>query len=94
MHVAAMSEYEDQKAKLNFSSDIDYYDTTDFALLSAEVDNDAWIGCGDAMATLAILRSDGTGEQVYIPVGGRQPAADTRREGDVPDRERVTTGPR
>jgi hypothetical protein len=63
-----MSEYEDQKAKLNFSSDIDYYDSTDFGLLSAEVDNDGWIGPGDAMATLAILRNDGMGEQVYIPV--------------------------
>lgn len=68
-----MSEYEDQKAKLNFSSVIDYYDTTDFALLSAEVDNDAWIGPGDAMATLAILRDDGTGEQVYIPVAVDDP---------------------
>jgi hypothetical protein len=66
--LAAMSEYEDQKAKLNFSSSVDFYDTTDFALLSAEVDNDAWIGSGDAMATLAILRGDGTGEQVYLPV--------------------------
>ncbi|HZB39328.1 MAG TPA: hypothetical protein VE487_00100 [Ilumatobacter sp.] len=63
-----MSEYEEQKAKLNFSTDIDYYDSTDFGLLSAEVDNDAWIGAGDAMATLAILRNDGTGEQVYLPV--------------------------
>jgi hypothetical protein len=63
-----MSEYEDQKPKLNFSSDIDYYDSTDFALLSAEVDNDAWIGVGDAMATFAILRSDGLGDKVYIPV--------------------------
>lgn len=68
-----MSEYEDQKAKLNFSSVIDYYDTTDFASLSAEVDNDAWIGPGDAMATLAILRDDGTGEQVYIPVAVDDP---------------------
>jgi hypothetical protein len=66
--LAAMSEYEDQKAKLNFSSNVDFYDSTDFALLSAEVDNDAWIGSGDAMATLAILRGDGTGEQVYLPV--------------------------
>ena len=68
-----MSEYEDQKAKLNFSSDIDYYDTTDFALLSAEVDNDAWIGPGDAMATLLILRSDGVGDQVHIPVSVDNP---------------------
>ena len=66
--LAAMSEYEDQKAKLNFSSNVDFYDSTDFALLSAEVDNDAWIGSGDAMATLAILRGDGTGEQVYLQV--------------------------
>ena len=70
---AAMSEYEDQKAKLNFSSEIDYYDSTDFGLLSAEVDNDAWIGAGDAMATLAILRSDGMGEQIYIPVAVDNP---------------------
>ena len=68
-----MSEYEDQKAKLNFSSDIDYYDSTDFALLSAEVDNDAWIGPGDAMATLVILRSDGVGDQVHIPVAVDNP---------------------
>jgi hypothetical protein len=67
-HVAAMSDYGDQKVKLNFSGNIDYYDSTDFALLSAEVDNDAWIGTGDAMATLAILRNDGTGEQMYLPV--------------------------
>src|SRR6186997_2391288 len=73
MHVAAMSEYEDQKAKLKFSSDIDFYDTTDFGLLSAEVDNDAWIGAGDVMATLAILRNDGTAEQVYIPVAVDNP---------------------
>ena len=63
-----MSEYDDQKAKLNFSSEIDYYDSTDFAQLSAEVDNDGWIGTGDAMATLALLREDGTAEQVYLPV--------------------------
>jgi len=72
-HLSAMSDYEDQKAKLNLSSNIDYYDTTDFALLSAEVDNDAWIGAGDAMATLALLREDGTGEQVYIPVAVDNP---------------------
>ena len=71
--LAAMSDYEDQKAKLNFSSNVDYYDSTDFALLSAEVDNDAWIGSGDAMATLAILRGDGTGEQVYLPVNVDNP---------------------
>jgi hypothetical protein len=64
---------EDPKAKLNFSSSIDYYDSTDFGLLSAEVDNDAWIGPGDAMATLAILRNDGTGEQVYLPVAVDNP---------------------
>jgi hypothetical protein len=68
-----MSDHEDQKAKLNFSSNIDYYDSTDFGLLSAEVDNDAWIGPGDAMATLAILRNDGTGEQVYLPVAVDNP---------------------
>jgi hypothetical protein len=63
-----MPDNEDQKAKLNFSSDVEYYDSTDFALLSAEVDNDAWIGIGDAMATLAIVRGDGSGDQVYLPV--------------------------
>jgi len=68
-----MSDNEGQKAKLNFSSDIEYYDTTDFALLSAHVENDGWIGPGDAMATLAILRNDGTGEQVYIPVAVDNP---------------------
>ena len=30
-HLSAMSDNEDQKAKLNLSSNIDYYDTTDFA---------------------------------------------------------------
>jgi hypothetical protein len=68
-----MSDDEDQKATLIFGSDIEYYDTTDFALLSAHVDNDAWIGPGDAMATLVILRNDGTGEQVYIPVAVDDP---------------------
>ena len=68
-----MSDYDDQKATLTFASEIDYYDTTDFAQLSAMVDNDAWIGSGDAMATLVILRSDGTGEQVYIPVSVDNP---------------------
>jgi hypothetical protein len=63
-----MSDDQDQKAKLNFASNVDYYDSTDFALLSAEVDNDAWIGNGDAMATLALLRGDGSVEQVYLPV--------------------------
>jgi hypothetical protein len=72
-HLAAMSDYGDQKAKLDLSRDIEYFDTTDFALLSAHVDNDAWIGAGDAMATLLILRSDGTGEQVYIPVAVDNP---------------------
>ena len=62
MHVAAMSEYEDQKAKLNFSSDIDFYDTTDFGLLSAEIDNDAWIGSGDVMATLANVSTPAEGK--------------------------------
>lgn len=71
--LAAMSDYEEQKAKLNFSSNVDYYDSTDFALLSAEVDNDAWIGSGDAMATLAILRGDGTGEQIHLPVNVDNP---------------------
>ena len=61
--LAAMSEYEDQKAKLNFSSNVDFYDSTDFALLSAEVDNDAWIGSGDAMATLAV----GSGRHTRSP---------------------------
>jgi hypothetical protein len=68
-----MSDYEDHKAKLNFSDHIEYYETTDFALLSAHIENDAWIGAGDAMATLAILRNDGTGEQVYIPVAVDNP---------------------
>ena len=68
MHVAAMSEDHEQKAKLNFSSHIDFYDQTDFALLSAEVENDAWIGVGDAMATFAILRSDGLGDLQHVPV--------------------------
>ena len=68
-----MPDYEDQKAKLNFQSDIDYYDSTDFAQIFAEVENDAWIGHGDAMATIAILRGDGTGEQVYVPVNVQNP---------------------
>ena len=38
-NLAAMSDYEEQKAKLDLSADIEYYDTTDFALLSAHVGN-------------------------------------------------------
>ena len=68
-----MSDYGDQKAKLRFSEQIDYYDTTDFAQLSANVENDAWIGAGDAMATFVLLREDGSGEQVYIPVAVDNP---------------------
>src|SRR4029453_5697455 len=68
-----MSEDHEQKATLNFLSEIHYYEDTDFAQLFAEVENDAWIGPGDAMATLAILRGDGTGEQVYLPVNVMNP---------------------
>ena len=68
-----MSENEDPKAKLTFLSQIDFYDETDFAQIYAEVENDAWIGPGDAMATLAILRNDGMGEQVYLPVNVQNP---------------------
>jgi hypothetical protein len=63
-----MPDYEDQKAKLNFRSEVDYYDSTDFAQIYADVENDAWIGAGDAMATIALLRSDGSTDQVYLPV--------------------------
>jgi hypothetical protein len=73
VHVAAMPEYEDQKAKLNFLSQIDFFDETDFAQIHAEVENDAWIGPGDAMATLAILRDNGRGDQIYVPVNVMNP---------------------
>ena len=63
-----MSDDETPKPELQFHDQIDYYDSTDFALLTAEVSNDGWIGSGDAMATLALLRPDSTVEQVYIPV--------------------------
>ncbi len=63
-----MSDDETPKPELRFSSDVDFYDSTDFAQLFAEVDNDGWIGTGDAMLTLALLRPDGTVEQVYLPV--------------------------
>lgn len=63
-----MSDFDTPAPSLSFSADIDYYETTDFGLLSAEVDNDGWIGTGDAMATLVMLRSDGNGEQIHVPV--------------------------
>jgi hypothetical protein len=54
--------------ELRFADQIDYYDTTDFGLLAAEVTNDAWVGTGDVMATLRLLRSDGNADDVYVPV--------------------------
>jgi hypothetical protein len=64
-----MSDEQDTpKPELRFSADVDYYDSTDFALLTAEVTNDGWVGSGDAMLTLAVLRPDGTVQQVHIPV--------------------------
>jgi hypothetical protein len=63
-----MGDYDEIKAKLDFGADIDYYETTDFALIAAEVANGAWIGTGDAMLTLSLHRSDGLVEQVHLPV--------------------------
>ena len=63
-----MGDYDEIKPKLNFAPDIDFYETTDFGLISAEVDNDAWIGTGDVMLTLSLHRSDGLMEQVHLPV--------------------------
>lgn len=63
-----MGEYDYPRAELRFDDQIDYYETTDFGLISAEVTNDGWIGTGDAMLTLVLLRSDGMGEQVHLPV--------------------------
>ena len=63
-----MSDDETPIPELHFYDEIDYYESTDFGLLAAEVSNDGWIGTGDAMATLALLRSDQTVEQVYLPV--------------------------
>jgi hypothetical protein len=63
-----MGDYDEIKPKLNFGTDIDYYETTDFGLISADVDNDAWIGTGDVMLTLSLHRSDGLMEQVHLPV--------------------------
>ena len=63
-----MGDYEDIKPKLNFGTEIDYYETTDFGLIAADVDNDAWIGTGDAMLTLSLHRSDGMMEQIHLPV--------------------------
>ncbi|HSB87579.1 MAG TPA: hypothetical protein VLD86_14815 [Ilumatobacteraceae bacterium] len=63
-----MSDDEMLKPELTFTYEIDYYESTDFGLLAAEVTNDAWLGAGDVMATLALMRSDQTVEQVYLPV--------------------------
>lgn len=63
-----MSDDETPTPELHFADAIDYYDSTDFGLLAAEVTNDCWLGVGDVMATLALLRSDQTVEQVYLPV--------------------------
>jgi hypothetical protein len=63
-----MGDYDDIKPKLVFGTEIDFYETTDFGLIGADVDNDAWIGTGDAMLTLSLHRSDGLMEQVHLPV--------------------------
>jgi hypothetical protein len=63
-----MGDYDDTKPKLVFGTEIDFYETTDFGLIAADVDNDAWIGTGDAMLTVSLHRSDGLMEQVHLPV--------------------------
>lgn len=63
-----MSEDETPRPSLRFHDEIDYYESTDFGLISGEVDNDGWLGTGDAMATLALLRSDDRVEPVPLPV--------------------------
>jgi hypothetical protein len=63
-----MSDDEMPTPALHFSDQIDYYDTTDFALLAAEISNDSWVGTGDVMATLSLQRPDQSPEQVYVPV--------------------------
>jgi hypothetical protein len=60
--------YDTPKPEIRFLDEIDYYDSTDFAQLTGEVVNDGWIGVGDAMASLVILRSDGTVDQLSLPV--------------------------
>src|SRR5262245_53651608 len=63
-----MSDYEDQKAKLTFQSDVNYFASTDFAQIWAEIDNDAWLGTGDAMGTFELTRPDGSTDTKYLPV--------------------------
>jgi hypothetical protein len=63
-----MPDYETPRPQLHFSEQIDYYDTTDFGLIAGEVANDSWVGVGDAMATLRLVRGDGSEEDVHLPV--------------------------
>ena len=63
-----MSDDETPRPELRFSDQLDFYESTDFAQLSGEVANDGWIGTGDAMAEVALLRSDNKVERLYVPV--------------------------
>lgn len=63
-----MTDDEAPRPELDFDDELEFYETTDFGMISAEVTNDGWIGAGDAMATILLLRSDGMGEQVHLPV--------------------------
>jgi hypothetical protein len=87
-----MPDYEDQKAKPKFG-DHWYYGSTDLVEIYAEVDNDAWIGTGDAMATFEILREDRNDDQIYARQRSER-ACDAWRDRDVLDRERDTASSR
>jgi hypothetical protein len=63
-----MSDDETPRPELKFSDTIDYYESTDFAQISGEVANDGWIGTGDAMVELVLLRSTNEGNRVHLPV--------------------------
>lgn len=63
-----MSDDETPRPELSFSDAIDFYESTDFAQLSGVVANDGWIGTGDAMIELVLLRSTGQADRLHLPV--------------------------
>jgi hypothetical protein len=63
-----MSDDEFPRPQLTFHPDVEYYESTDFARVFADVSNDGWIGTGDAMIDVALLHEGGMAQQVHLPI--------------------------